>query len=182
MAPYFKYVCCGLILMAPQELIVSIFKGMTFTLFLMSLVFWSVALSVMFGLSKLTRRLIKHQGSETTLSAIFYMTVGFSVEWGLLGNSPWSNPGANQLGLVAGWVSVFILPRVFLEDNFQAIRKWIKIWYLPFVASLFLPVLLIPEKGPIIGVTVYGYSVIPFLLISVWYCCAKWQARQTTAK
>ncbi len=181
MLQYLKYVSFGLILMAPQELIVAIFKQKAFTLYVMALMFWAVMLSAMYGLFRVTKRFIKREGLEVTLSAIFYMMVAFSIEWGIVGNSPWTNPGANQLGLVAGWVSVFILPRVFLERRFKSIRKWTAIWYVPFVLSLFLPVLLLPEKGPIVGISIYGYSVVPFLFLSVWYGCAKWRPIQGDA-
>ena len=175
MLHYLKYVFFGLILMAPQELIVAIFKEKPFAFYLMALAFWAVMLSAMYGISSVTKRFIKREGLEVTLSAVFYMTVAFCIEWGIVGNSPWANPGANQLGLVAGWVSVFILPRVFLERKFKSIRTWTMIWYVPFVLSLFLPVLLLGEKGPVVGIIVYGHSVIPFLFLSVWYGCAKWR-------
>ena len=182
MLQYLKYVSFGLILMAPQELIVAIFKEKAFTLYLMALAFWAVMLSAMYGLFRVTKRFIKREALEVTLSAVFYMMVAFCIEWGIIGNSPWANPGANQLGLVAGWVSVFILPRVFLEDKFESIRTWTKIWYVPFVLSLFLPVLLLSEKGRIVGIWVYGYTVIPFLFLSVWYGCAKWRPIQRDAQ
>jgi len=181
MLRYIKYVSFGLILMAPQELMVAIFKQKAFALYLMALAFWAVMLSAMYGISKVTKRVIRREGLEVTLSAIFYMMVAFSIEWGIVGNSPWANPGANQLGLVAGWVSVFILPRVFLEERFKSIRKWAMVWYVPFVLSLFLPVLLLSERGPVVGITIYGYSVIPFLFLSVWYGCAKWRPVQRDA-
>jgi succinate dehydrogenase hydrophobic anchor subunit len=179
MLQYLKYVFYGLILMAPQELIVAMFKAKSISHYLMALAFWAVMLSVMFGISKLTKRLVKHEGLEFILSSAFYMTVAFCIEWGMIGNSPWHNPGANQLGLVAGWVSVFILPRVFLEDRFGNIRKWTMIWYVPFVLSLFLPVFLMPNKGPIVGISIYGYTVVPFLFLSVWYGYAQWRLSHT---
>ena len=174
-----KYVSLGLILMAPQELIVNIFRKTNFLLFLMSLVGWAVMLSIMYGIFRITKRFIKREGLEVTLSAIFYAMVGICIEWGIIGNSPCHNPGANQLGLLAGWVSVFMLPRVFLEDKFDGIRKLTKIWYFLFALSLLFPLLLIPGKGPVVGIIIYGYSVIPFLFLSVWYCYAKWRPIQS---
>jgi len=132
-------------------------------------------LSVMHGLSKVTKRFIKREGLEIALSSVFYMIVALCIEWGIIGNSPWGNPGANQLGLVAGWVSVFVLPRVFLEDGFKSIRTCAIVWYVVFVLSLLAPVLLLAGKGPIVGITIYGYTVIPFLFLSIWYACAKWR-------
>ena len=64
---------------------------------------------------------------------ILYALVALVIEWGLIGNSPSGNPGANQLGLFAGWISVFVLPRMFLETGYEKVKKWTKIWYLPFV-------------------------------------------------
>lgn len=162
--------------MAPQELIVALFKGKRIAFYVMAMVFWAVMLSAMHGLSGVTKKLIKRPGLEVTLSAVFYVLVAVSIEWGVIGNSPWGNPGANQLGLVAGWVSVFILPRAFLEDGYGRIRTWAVSWYVLFVLSLLLPVLLIPDKGPIVGIMIYGYSVIPFLFLSVWYIRAQWRS------
>ena len=181
MLQYFKYVSIGLILMAPQEAIVAVFKGKTFVLYLMALAFWSVMLSAMYGVFKVAKRFIKREDLEIALSVVLSMIVALCIEWGIIGNSPWRNPGANQLGLVAGWVSVFVLPRVFLEDEFKSIRTWTIIWYSAFVLSLFIPVLLLSEKGPIVGITIYGYSVIPFLFLSAWYVCAKCRRTQRNA-
>jgi len=177
MRQYLIYVFIGLILMAPQELIVAVFRGQSVFLYFMALLFWLAMLSLMFVFYRWSIKLIKHPGLELILSMLLCFSVALFIEWEIIGNSPWGNPGANQLGLIAGWVSVFTLPRVFLENNFLGIKKAAKIWYIPFVLSLFVPLLLNPEKGAIIGVTIYGYSVIPFLLLSIIYLIGKWWKR-----
>lgn len=176
MRQYLKYVFLGLILMAPQEFIVNIFRGTTFPLNLMSLVGWAVMLSAMYGVFRIARRFLKNDARALALLFLLGMGLGLVIEWSIIGNSPWKNPDANQLGLVAGWTSVFILPHAFLEQNARNIRKWTMIWYPIFALSLLIPIVLIPDRGPVIGVTIYGFSVVPFLVLAIWYVFQKWRS------
>jgi hypothetical protein len=161
--------------MAPQELIVALFKAKPPALYFMALAFWAVLLSLMYAVLGRLKRTVGSEGPAVTLCALLAMVLGFTIEWGLIGNSPWRNPGANQTGLVAGWVSVFILPLAFLDDRARNIRTWARAWFVPFVVSILLPVLILGEKGRVVGIILYGYSVIPFLLLSVWYCRMSWR-------
>jgi hypothetical protein len=175
---YFKYLAYGLALMAPQELIVALFKTKPPALYFMALAFWAALLTVMYAVLRRLTRSTGREGVSVTLYALLAMLLGFTIEWGLIGNSPWRNPGANQAGLVAGWVSVFILPLAFLDERAASIRTLARAWYAPFVMSIFLPVLILGEKGRVVGIILYGYSVIPFLLLSVWYCWMSWQSER----
>lgn len=175
MPRYLKYVLIGLVLMTPQELVVNLHRKTTPLLFLMALAAWAAMLSLAWLMYQFSKIRIRPSGLEVSLSIIFYGGVAIAVEWGLIGNSPWRNPGANQIGLIAGWVSVFILPRIFLEDGFQVLRKWTGIIYAVFLISLSLPFFLKPENGSLIAVFIYGYTVIPFLGLALLYCLIKWK-------
>ncbi|MBL8992266.1 MAG: hypothetical protein JNM63_02935 [Spirochaetia bacterium] len=175
MPDFLKYIFIGLALMAPQELVVNLHRKTTPLLYGMALLGWAAMLSLAWLIHRFSKPRIKPAGLEVSLSMFFYAGVALCVEWGLIGNSPWKNPGANQAGLIAGWVSVFILPRIFIEEGFQTLRKWTRITYVLFLFSLALPLLLLPEKRSLAAVFIYGYSVISFLILTLWYCVAKWR-------
>jgi hypothetical protein len=44
---------------------------------------------------------------------------GLAVEWFLIGNSPWGNPDANQLGMFAYWACMSLVPLMFLLQKYS---------------------------------------------------------------
>ena len=40
---------------------------------------------------------------------------GLAIEWFVIGNSPWANPEANDLGMYCYWATVLALPRLLLD-------------------------------------------------------------------
>ena len=43
--------------------------------------------------------------------------LGLAIEWFVIGNSPWSNPEANDLGMFAYWATVLAMPRLMLDGR-----------------------------------------------------------------
>ncbi len=44
-------------------------------------------------------------------------TSGLLIEWFLIGNSPWGNPQASQIGMFAFWSTMGVVPFVFLRPD-----------------------------------------------------------------
>ena len=43
--------------------------------------------------------------------------LGLAIEWFVIGNSPWANPEANDLGMFAYWATVLAMPRLMLDPR-----------------------------------------------------------------
>ncbi len=44
-------------------------------------------------------------------------TAGLMIEWFLIGNSPWGNPQASQIGMFAYWSAMVVVPFVVMRQN-----------------------------------------------------------------
>ncbi|RPI38884.1 MAG: hypothetical protein EHM59_22710 [Betaproteobacteria bacterium] len=56
--------------------------------------------------------------SELSADVAVYAVAGFiglAIEWFMIGNSPWANPEANDLGMFAYWATVLAMPRLLLD-------------------------------------------------------------------
>lgn len=62
---------------------------------------------------------------------------GLMVEWLLIGNSPWGNPDASQMGLFAYWACMALVPFMFWIEK-RAVQAFI-IRYALIYALLVLP-------------------------------------------
>jgi hypothetical protein len=153
--------------MAPQEFIVNLARKSPPIHFLLSLLGWFAMLSILYVLFRGLARIVKGEGAYFALSVPLCCLVALLVEWLIIGNSPWANPKANQVGLFAGWISVFLLPRAFLDARYKIVQFFSVVWYAVFILSLLVPLALSRGNGPLVAVTVYGYTVIPFLILTL---------------
>jgi len=58
--------------------------------------------------------------SEPTADMAVYAVaglLGLAMEWFVIGNSPWANPEANDLGMFAYWAMVLAMPRLMLDPR-----------------------------------------------------------------
>ncbi len=51
------------------------------------------------------------------ISVALAAVCGLMVEWFLIGNSPWGNPSANQLGMAAYWACLVIVPLIVIDPD-----------------------------------------------------------------
>ena len=47
---------------------------------------------------------------------------GLMVEWFLIGNSPWGNPDASQIGMAAYWACLVVVPLIVIDPDLQLRR------------------------------------------------------------
>lgn len=48
---------------------------------------------------------------------LFAGLTGLAIEWFLIGNSPWQNPQAHDLGMFCYWAVVLAMPRLLLDER-----------------------------------------------------------------
>jgi hypothetical protein len=60
------------------------------------------------------RRMPSEPSADMAVYAIAGL-LGLTIEWFVIGNSPWANPEANDLGMFAYWATVLAMPRLMLD-------------------------------------------------------------------
>ena len=68
------------------------------------------------------------------------------VEWFLIGNSPWGNPDASQVGMFAYWACMALVPLVFLLQN-RPLRHFIVRYGLVYVVLVLLGQVFVADPG-----------------------------------
>ena len=88
---------------------------------------------------------------------------GLAIEWFILGNSPWANPEANDLGMFAYWATVLAMPRLLLDRRpyLRPVRRAAAIAFGVYAASALAIGVLTPQAlrlFVLVWVVVIGYA------------------------
>lgn len=88
---------------------------------------------------------------------------GLAIEWFIIGNSPWANPDANDLGMFAYWATVLAMPRFLLDRRayLRPVRRGAAIAFAAFGAAALTIGLLTPQAlrlFVLVWVVVIGYA------------------------
>lgn len=88
---------------------------------------------------------------------------GLAIEWFIIGNSPWANPDANDLGMFAYWATVLAMPRLMLDRRayLRPVRRAAAVAFAAFSAGALLIGLLTPQAlrlFVLVWVVVIGYA------------------------
>jgi len=65
-----------------------------------------------------TRWIERHAPTRLRADLAIYLLAGLAglaIEWFVIGNSPWANPEANDLGMFCYWATVLAMPRLLLD-------------------------------------------------------------------
>jgi hypothetical protein len=68
---------------------------------------------------------------------LFAGVTGLTIEWFILGNSPWQNPEANDLGMFCFWTVVLAMPRLLLDNrpHLRSVRRAVGVCFPAFAAA-----------------------------------------------
>ena len=119
------------------------------------LVLFPTYLSFVYFSSRIIDRLIPREPARDLAHLLIYGFLGLFLEWSLMGLSPWSNPAANpllmlafQVGMFAFWATVATAPRVFLDRRgpSRRARRWIVRFFVPYFALVYGIGLSVPEQ------------------------------------
>ena len=116
-------------------------SGYAFTLFA-----YPVLLTPAYALSRVADRVLRAPAAADLVYDLAMGTAGLMIEWFWIGNSPWANPSANQIGMFAFWATVFTMPRLLLAGRAEltAWRRTIAWSFGVFSAASILIGLLLP--------------------------------------
>jgi len=113
------FICTGLFVAAIGEIQFSIFLRNDWSNFFGSLIFNTIYLTfAAAGIAFLVSFIGKRKRTLMLIVSL-YGTLGLMIEWFLIGNSPWQNPDASQMGMFAYWACMVLVPTIVLDKNPQ---------------------------------------------------------------
>ena len=103
-------------------------------------------------------------------------TAGLMVEWFVIGNSPWGNPQASQIGMFSYWSAMVVVPFVCLrpDTRLAALKKTIAVSVLLYtIAAVVIQLTANPTVQFVyhIWAVVLGYTAL-ILLSAIGYAVA----------
>jgi len=110
------FVLIGVLTAAIGELQYSVFIRGDWANLFGSMVFNAVYLAGAFVVSRLLLWLLPRRAAFVAGVALAAVA-GLLVEWFLIGNSPWGNPAASQLGMAAYWACLVVVPLIAIERD-----------------------------------------------------------------
>jgi len=113
-----------------------------------------------------TRWIERHMPTPLAADIGIYALAGFAglaIEWFVIGNSPWANPDANDLGMFAYWATVLAMPRLLLDrrPHLRPVRRAAAIAFGAYAAAALVIGLLSPQVlrlFVLVWVVVIGYA------------------------
>lgn len=129
------FVSIGVVVAAVGELQFSVLVRGDWANLYGSMVFNAVYLSGAFLVTLLIFRLLP-QRLAFLVGAVLAAAGGLAVEWFLIGNSPWGNPDANQIGMAAYWAGMVLVPWLLIDSDprLRPLKRVIGFYALGYVA------------------------------------------------
>ncbi len=110
------FVLIGVLTAAVGELQFSVFIRGDWANLRGSMVFNAAYLIGAFAVTRLLFRLLPRRAAFL-VSVALAAVAGLGVEWFLIGNSPWGNPAASQIGMAAYWACLVVVPLIAIEPD-----------------------------------------------------------------
>jgi len=132
---WFSFVVIGVLTVAVGELQYSVFIRGDWANLYGSMFFNALYLSGWFFLILLFFRVLSRRSAFlVTLGLATIM--GLMVEWFSIGNSPWGNPDASQVGMAAYWSCLVIVPLILIDRdaNLRGLKRTILTYGLVYTA------------------------------------------------
>ncbi len=115
------FVLIGVLTAAVGELQFSVFIRGDWANLFGSMVFNAVYLAGAFVVTRLLFRLLPRRVAFL-LTVALAAVAGLMVEWFLIGNSPWGNPDASQIGMAAYWACLVVVPLIVIDPDLRLRR------------------------------------------------------------
>lgn len=142
------FVVVGVITAAVGELQFSVFIRGDWANLYGSMFFNALYLTGAFSVTRVVFRLVPRRAAFLICAALA-AACGLLVEWFLIGNSPWGNPDASQIGMAAYWACMVIVPLIAIDRDprLGPLRRPVAVYALGYAALILLGQLLIPADG-----------------------------------
>lgn len=126
-ARLFGFVLIGVLIAFIGELQFSVFIRGDWANLLGSVVFNALYLTGAYGVTRLIFAMTRRWSTAFLFSAVLAAVVGLGVEWFVIGNSPWGNPAASDVGMAAYWACMVVIPLVLTDPDgrLRPVRRFI---------------------------------------------------------
>jgi hypothetical protein len=140
------FVLVGVITAAVGELQFSVFVRGDWANLYGSMFFNALYLTGAFLATRLIFRFLPRRPAFL-LSAALAGAAGLLVEWFLIGNSPWGNPDASQIGMAAYWACLVVVPLIAIDPDsrLRPLKRRVGIYALAYAGLVMLGQWLIPS-------------------------------------
>jgi hypothetical protein len=136
-----------------------------------TLLFYPLLLTLAYYSTKLINN-IQNKQLGNFLYFLFWSCFGlFIMEWLIIGNSPWSNPDANQLGMFSFWTAVFMMPKIFIDQTpgNQKLKTSITRYFIAYTLITTLLGFILPQSLRLfilVWLEIIGYTVMHLFYFS----------------
>lgn len=160
-----KFILTGFIFAQVLEFQFNILITKNYSNWVFTLIYYPALLVIIYLFSKVIDKIIKRKKLADIFHFMFWGAFGlFIMEWVIIGNSPTGNPDAIQIGMLAFWLAVTFMPRIFINQNPRleklkhSIKKYFT-WY-AIITTILAIVIPMPLKlGLIVWLGAIGYVV-----------------------
>lgn len=144
---FLLFVFIGVLTAAVGELQYSVFIRGDWANLFGAMFFNLFYLSGAFVLTRLLVRVLPRRAAFVVIVALAAFA-GLMVEWFLIGNSPWGNPDASQIGMAAYWTCLVIVPLLTIDPDPQLrpLRRTITIYAAVYILLALAAQWLLPRE------------------------------------
>lgn len=144
---FLLFVLVGVLTAAVGELQYSVFIRGDWANLFGSMVFNTLYLTGAFIVSRILFRFASRRPAFLMCVALAAVA-GLMVEWFAIGNSPWGNPDASQIGMAAYWTCLVIVPLLTIDPDPQLrpLRRTITIYAAVYILLALAAQWLLPRE------------------------------------
>lgn len=142
------FVVVGILTAAVGELQYSVFIREDWANLFGSIFFNALYLTGAYFVGRLLFRRVANRKAAFLLYVGLGAVVGLMVEWFLIGNSPWGNPQAGQVGMAAYWACMVTVPLIVIDSDrrLRSLKRSIFIYALIYSLLAVGVELLLPDE------------------------------------
>ncbi|MDX9991874.1 MAG: hypothetical protein RBS68_07460 [Anaerolineales bacterium] len=138
---FLQFILLGLLTAAIGEWQFSVFLRNDRDNFVGSLAFNALYLGAVFVITRVLLTTLRNRPKFILFYTGLFGFCGLMVEWFMIGNSPWGNPQASQVGMFAYWACLALVPLIFLLE-----KRSLQIFILRY-ALIYLALVLLGQFG-----------------------------------
>lgn len=139
-----KFVFAGLLTAAVGEWQFSVFQRNDLDNFIGSLAFNTLYMTGVYLVTRILLTTLRNRPKFIFFYTTLFGFSGLMVEWFLIGNSPWGNPDASQVGMFAYWACMALVPLMFLMQK-RPLQTFIIRYSMLYIALALLAQFTIPS-------------------------------------
>ena len=164
------FILTGVLFAAPGEYLFSVTIRGDLANFFGAMGFNSLYLLLVYLAARLLMHLVRHRLAALLIYYFATGLAGLMIEWYLIGNSPWGNPDASQVGMWAYWTSMSMMGLIFSDPDpaVHSLRMRIAAICLPAAAGALLLANLLPTADLRFVVSIW-LVVAGYTLLTLFY-------------